>query len=266
MSYSWKTRTPTIEKFVLTIQAKINEICNHTIVGIYLHGSLTMGGFNPGRSDIDILVVTNEPVSGITKKKLAQLFVFHSNSPYPIEISFLNTNQLQKWQHPCPFDFHYSEYWRERYESDLDKGTAKFINDAIHVDPDLAAHITVLNHRGICMEGKPIAEVFPSIPKEDYISSIMGDFEDCLENIVADPIYCILNMLRVYWYLKDGVISSKQEAGEWGMEILPTELKITIQKIVNDYSSRTDISRIHETELLRIKNYVIGEMKKLTIT
>jgi predicted nucleotidyltransferase len=266
MSYSWETRTPKLEKFVLTLQAEINEICNRNIVGIYLHGSLVMGGFNPKRSDIDMLVVTNELVLGETKRRLTQLFLSLSNSPYPVEISILNKGQLQNWQHPCPFDFHYSEYWRERYEEDLNKSSFVYLNNEIHVDPDLAAHITILNHRGICISGKPIPEVFPSIPKVDYISSIMGDFEDCLESIVEDPVYCSLNLLRVYRYLKDGVISSKQEAGEWGMKILPAELKITIQKMVNEYSSRTDISRIHKNELLGIKNYVIGEMKKLNIT
>ena len=36
------------------------------LIGVYLHGSLAMGAFHPGRSDIDILAVCAEPftVSG----------------------------------------------------------------------------------------------------------------------------------------------------------------------------------------------------------
>lgn len=132
------------------------------------------------------------------KKQLASLLVNYSNRPFPIEISFLNVEQLKDWQHPSPFDFHYSESWRERYESDLLKGTNRYINEEINTDPDLAAHIKVTYERGICLEGKPIADTFPEIPDTDYTDSIMGDYQECLTNIVKNPVYCSLNMIRVY--------------------------------------------------------------------
>src|SRR5690606_14807874 len=110
MSYSWENCTPEIKEFVLTLQGEIKEVCNRNIIGIYLHGSLAMGGFNPNKSDIDILVVTKEPVFEKTKRRLAQLFLTRSNSPFPIEVSFMNISVLQNWQHPCPYDFHYSEH------------------------------------------------------------------------------------------------------------------------------------------------------------
>jgi hypothetical protein len=43
------------------------------------------------------------------------------------------------------------------------------------------------------------------------------------------PIYGTLNLIRVFWYLKEGVISSKQEAGYWVLLTLPKELSITIR-------------------------------------
>jgi len=263
MSYSWENCTPEIKEFVLTLQGEIKEVCNRNIIGIYLHGSLAMGGFNPNKSDIDILVVTKEPVFEKTKRRLAQLFLASSNSPFPIEISFLNMSVLHNWQHPCPYDFHYSEHWRERYVDELRKGTTEIINDAINVDPDLAAHITIMNHRGICLDGEPIIEVFPSVPKKDYVSSIMEDYEDCLKNIVNDPIYCSLNLLRVLLYLKEGVISSKQEAGKRGLEILPIELKTTIRKVVDDYSGKTETGRYDSEELHIYKNYINTEIQEL---
>ena len=87
-----------------------------------------------------------------------------SNSPYPVEISFLNYEQLKTWQHHCPFEFHYSEFCRERIEYDLLSGTFKFMHGNIRTDADLAAHITIIKKRGICINGKPIREVFPLIP------------------------------------------------------------------------------------------------------
>jgi hypothetical protein len=263
MSYSWETCTPNIKEFVRTVQADIKEVCNRNFIGIYLHGSLAMGGFNPNMSDIDILVVTKKPVSEENKRRLAQLFLSRSNAPFPIEVSFLNMNLLHNWQHPCAYDFHYSEYWRERYVDELRKGTTEIINEAINLDPDLAAHITIMNHRGICLDGEPIGEVFPSVPKTDYVSSIMEDYEDCLKNIVNDPIYCSLNLLRVFWYLRDGVISSKQEAGEWGIMILPPEMKGIVQRILDDYSGITDRSKFDVEELHVLRDYILDEVNRL---
>lgn len=262
MAYNWKTCSSDVKKFIFYLQNVITEVINDNLIGIYIHGSLAMGGFNPNSSDIDVLVVTNKSITVENKRKLAQFLLIYSNSPFPIEISFLNLEHLQNWQHPCPFDFHYSEFWRERYENDLLKGTFKFLNGNINTDIDLAAHITITNHRGICLEGTPINKVFPLVPQSDYISSIIADFQECLENIEDNPIYCTLNLIRVFWYLKEGVISSKQEAGSWGLLTLPKELSSTIKKVVDSYANEND-NDFENHELLLLRNYISDKVQKL---
>ncbi|MEW9676394.1 aminoglycoside adenylyltransferase domain-containing protein [Lentibacillus sp. L22] len=104
----------------------------------------------------------------------------------------------------------------------------------------MAAHVTITNHRGICVVGDPIGKVFPLVPRSNYISSIVGDFQDCLQSIEDEPVYCSLNMIRVYWYLKEGVISSKLEAGNWGLKTLPQDLRIIVRKVVDIYTDKKD--------------------------
>src|SRR5688572_5990952 len=87
------------------------------LIGVYLHGSLATGCFNPLRSDIDILVVTRQKMTVETKRELARLLLEISRQPAPIEISFLTFDDLHPWRHPTPYDFHYSEDWREKFES-----------------------------------------------------------------------------------------------------------------------------------------------------
>ncbi|QDP41144.1 aminoglycoside adenylyltransferase domain-containing protein [Radiobacillus deserti] len=255
MPYDWKTCPKEIHTFVYHLINGIMDITDDCI-GFYLHGSLAMGGFNPTRSDIDILVVTNKSMSVHTKRKLATLFLMQSNSPYPVEISFLNENQLVKWVHPCPFEFHYSEFWRERYEQELLHNTKKDLNNAIQTDGDLAAHIMIMNERGVCLMGKPINEVFPVVPQSDYLSSILSDYKDCVKNMEEDPVYSILNMIRVYRYLKEGKISSKQEAGIWALSSFPKELSETIKKVMACYSDEKDIYSFTRNELKQIENYL----------
>src|SRR5579871_2778969 len=92
------------------------------LVGVYLHGSLAMGCFNPNRSDVDLLVVTSAGMGAQTKRCIANLLLRSSGQPRPIEISFLYRDQLVPWTYPTPFDFHYSEDWRHCYEADLANG------------------------------------------------------------------------------------------------------------------------------------------------
>ncbi|QIW22147.1 aminoglycoside adenylyltransferase domain-containing protein [Bacillus thuringiensis] len=263
MTYNWQNCSSDIKGFVFHLLCETKEIIKDDIIGFYVHGSLAMGGFNPKSSDIDVLVVTNNSMAIETKRKLTQLFLTCSNDPFPLEISFLNKEQLETWKHPCPFDFHYSEFWRKRYEEELSKGTNKYLNGEIKTDSDLAAHITITTHRGICIEGKPIVEVFPLVPRSHYISSIMGDFQECLENIEEDPIYCTLNLIRVFWYLKERIISSKQEAGNWGIASFPKEMSFTIQEVVNSYTNEKDIYIFETDELLSLRNYIYSNVQEL---
>ena len=252
-----------IKDVIFSLEKKIAEIIKDDLIGFYIHGSLAMGGFNANSSDIDILVVTNDSMTVETKRELAKFFLTYSQSPYPVEITILNKEQLNEWQHPCPYDFHFSEFWRERYVADLLNGTDKFLNGRVDTDADLAAHITITNYRGVCVKGKPINEVFPQVPASDYLLSIMGDFKECLENIEEDPIYCTLNMIRVYMYLQEGVISSKLEAGKWGRSTFSKEMKNTIKKVVECYTNDKNRYNFEKGELVLLKNYLSGQVQRL---
>ncbi|SIT91958.1 aminoglycoside adenylyltransferase domain-containing protein [Edaphobacillus lindanitolerans] len=254
--------TSEAKKPLLNLQKEISRIINDDLIGVYLHGSLALGGFNPDASDIDAIAVTRSTLTTETKEKLARTFLRTSNSPFPLEIHFLNARQLTQWQHPCPFDFHFSEFWREQYTDDLLTGTKDFLN-GIAADADLAAHITILNHSGICLTGKPINEVFPSVPQSDYLSAIMNDYRDCLENIHAEPVYSTLNLIRVLRYLKDGKIASKAEAGSWGLSALPEDLRLTLKKVTTCYATNDAAHRFGKQELERMKNYLSDRVRAL---
>ncbi|WP_144512953.1 aminoglycoside adenylyltransferase domain-containing protein [Bacillus sp. FJAT-22090] len=216
MVYNWENSSAEVNMFVHHLLDSTKDILDDKLIGFYIHGSLAMGGFNPSKSDIDILVVTTDSLSMEIKKRLLKLFLECSNNPFPAEVTFLNEGQLKEWKYPTPFDFHYSEHWRKKYEEG-----AAFVSDMPKEDPDLAAHITIVNHRGICLWGRSIDKVFPAVPKSHYLASILFDYEDCLKNIELNPVYCTLNLVRVYCYLKEEKITSKQEAGKWGLSHLP---------------------------------------------
>lgn len=99
-----------VQPFLDNLLAEIKQITGNQFVGCYLHGSLAMGSFQPGNSDIDLLVVLNKALSTQQKQRLAALFLSQSKHPYPVEVSFLLASKLKEEKHPFSYLFHYSEY------------------------------------------------------------------------------------------------------------------------------------------------------------
>ncbi len=205
---------------VTGLQAGIQTIIPDKLVGIYLHGSLALGCFNPRHSDLDLLVVTKRGLTSAEKRQAIALLLQQSKTPHPVEISFLRRSDLRPWRYPTPFDLHYGEDWRDRFTRDLASGAWRHWNargQPRRRDPDLAAHVTVLRARGRVLLGPPIAEVFPTVRREHYLASIRSDLVWARERLAENPVYAILNSCRVYSYAREGRIASKAEGGEWAL-------------------------------------------------
>ena len=127
--YAWTNCSIVIRTQVNILLDALREILGENLVGIHLHGSLAMGCFNPDRSDLDLLIVTSYGMTVETKRRVVELLLHSSMAPSPIEISFLVEHEIHPFQHPLPFDLHYSESWREKYRRELSNGDWMKWND-----------------------------------------------------------------------------------------------------------------------------------------
>ncbi|MFN8439718.1 MAG: GNAT family N-acetyltransferase [Caldilineaceae bacterium] len=265
--YHWQICPAVIHQQVTGFVDQIKQLLGNDLVGAYLHGSMSFGCFNPNRSDIDLLVVTEQLMSTPTKRSIAELLLATSNHPSPFEISFLTRSQLQPWQHPTPFDFHYSEAWREKTSQELASGTWQAWqpnNTTVTGDIDLAGHITVINERGIVLAGAAIADVFPAVPPADYRDSILNDVESALAEIEKNPVYTILNTCRTLGWLQDSKIRSKDTGGIWALQHLPTELQPTVRQALETYRS-PEVNTSGEftaQELQSFATYSLAQLQK----
>lgn len=82
-------------------------------------------------------------------------------------------------------------------------------------DKDLAAHFQVIRTVGYPIYGKAVCDVFSEVPEEYYLDSILGDIQNAKEDIVDNPLYTVLNLCRVWAYLKEGKILSKKDGALW---------------------------------------------------
>jgi streptomycin 3"-adenylyltransferase len=219
--YGWENCPDATRQQMIYFLDNLVSRLGDNLTGVYLHGSLAMGCFNPARSDIDLLVIT-QSVLADSAQDIVRLVLDCSGNPHPFELSFVQDSYLHPWQYPTPFNFHFSEDWREKTVHLLDTHQwFSWAGSQASTDPDLAAHITITRARGICLVGKPIAEVFPEVPRTEYLDSILGDFDFARERINDNPVYAVLNFCRMYGYVLEGRIDSKDEAGVWALDHLP---------------------------------------------
>lgn len=238
----------------------LKDELSESLTGIYLHGSLAMGCFNPLQSDIDILVLVKENQSKDIYRKIANKLINleeELNIVKGFELSVVLEAYAIDFIYPTPFEFHYSSNHKEKYITDENYLCGGYD------DPDLAAHFVVIFNRGIVLFGNPIKEVFKSIDKRYYIDSIKSDVDRALEGITDNPVYYVLNLSRVLLYLRESIVSSKKEAGEWAINEVPIQYKNTISECLAKYENELENLNFEEKTLLNYTDYMLEEIEKL---
>lgn len=211
------------------------KILEYNLVGIYLHGSAAMECFNEKKSDIDLLVVVKNAVSDEIKRRYMDMVVeLNAFAPKKVlELSVVREKVCKPFVYPTPYELHFSVTHLEWYK----KAPSDYIARMNGLDKDLAAHFTIINHRGKCLYGEKIEDVFGGVDKEYYFDSIWNDIENAKEDIGNNPTYIVLNLCKVLAYKEEGLILSKQEGGSWGLDNIQKEYRRLIQTALDDYVS-----------------------------
>ncbi|WP_225046788.1 aminoglycoside adenylyltransferase domain-containing protein [Lacticaseibacillus kribbianus] len=190
------------------------------LVGVYLHGSWCLGGFDPRVSDLDYVMVVQH---GLTQAQKRALMAATMQDVWPLapvkglEFHVLTADAARDFHHPCRFDLHFSPLHEAAYRRD----PAAFVAGMHGTDPDLAAHLTVLRSAGQCAWGQAIAATFGPVPVADYWASVMGDVGDAPAAIAGAPVYTTLNLCRTLAFARTGSVMGKTAGGAWAAVSLP---------------------------------------------
>jgi streptomycin 3"-adenylyltransferase len=257
ISYGWEDCPESVRSTVNGILAYYRQVLGEDLTGFYLHGSLAMGCFNPKSSDIDFLAVVRRKLTVPEKKAIIDylLSINDGSSPVAPEMSIVTEDSVKKMEYPTPFELHYSNSWWERYLSgEVDWNTQKY-------DEDLVMHYLAIRWRSICLYGKAIKEMFPEIPREICLASIISDLNWIIERIKTLPAtYCILNPCRMLAFLREDKVLSKKEGGEWALANLPARFKDTISQALAIYTGAKDVDPPNPDTLRDFVEYASTEI------
>ena len=227
------------EDLLEQIYQRYREILGDNLTGIYVHGSIALGCFEWSRSDIDFIVMVKMPLHQQEKLQLLQVLedLRPQAPPKGFEMSVVLEEYCRNFVYPTPYELHFSPAWLEMYLAD----PLGLCDDKLKTDYDLAAHFTIINKAGMPFGESPaVCEVFGEVPTGDYLDSIRLDVENAVEDVKDSPVYVILNLCRVYAFVRDGLVLSKVEGGEWGIRNLHPRYRTLIEGMIRN-EGETDV-------------------------
>jgi hypothetical protein len=219
----------------------LGELLGDELVGVYLHGSLALGCFNPALSDLDVLVVTRRPVAPERPERLEALL----RRVPRLEIHFLTKGSLARWRHPAPYDLHFGSQRRL-----LGPGE----------DADLAAHVTVARRKGTALIGPAPADVFPAVPWEDYEDSLLRDLAWCRDH--GSELYAVLSPARIWATLTDRAVHSKASGAAWALERTPADFHALLERALETYRTGERHVQFEREEVARFADFVTKQLGK----
>lgn len=235
------------------------------LIGVYIHGSLCLKCFQEGTSDIDILIICKQKLSTEKKISIAKSIMNLDLKPCQLEMSAICIDDLKPWKHPTMCQFHYSDFWTEKYKDFISGKTNEcYILQHEFEDADMACHVKLTKQSGITVCGKSIEEVFPEVTEDDFWNSISNGIDEYDFNAYK-PKYFTSNILilgRILSYKKKKRILSKYEGGLWTLNYVPEKYKTIIQRALDSWYEGKEFGECKQEELDSLREYLIAEIKK----
>ena len=232
MDYEFPEKTPKPIKEILNeTLSHVHSFLKENLIGIYLCGSLAMGGYNPKSSDIDLILVVNKTLAKEQRKKIIDYLKKVSSKDNRIELSIVTEEAVQNPRYPIMVDLDFG-FWGEALENKKEK--------------EILSNLYTARRRGFCIWGKPMSRVFSRIPAQYHLRSVIEDLESRRKYLRENAdqvgydvvVFWVLGSCRILAFIREDIVLSKLEGGRWGLANLPEEYHSVIKQAILRYQGK----------------------------
>jgi streptomycin 3"-adenylyltransferase len=171
---------------------------------VVVHGSVGLGGWLPGQSDVDLLVIVPQaPAPGPLAAFAESVAELTGPTGPPVELSVIEQTLAARPQAPWPF---------------LVQVAGRRIVPA-GVDSNLALHLAVARAVGIAVRGPDPAGLIGEVPRPVLRGQLVDELEWALHRGSEHDV--VLNACRALAYQEREVLLSKQDGATWARFRLP---------------------------------------------
>lgn len=199
----------------------VNQARPGLLEGLYLHGSVALGAFNPRLSDIDVIVITSRRC---TPSDIDALDSVHhtlaQRYPHPqLEGSYLQWQDLGRFEDTMPPHPHV-------HDNILHPSGYHDINPVTW---------WILKHHGIAVVGPPPDRLDIHVDWNNLIASMHHNMNSYWARFTTDPRrmawlltdygvqWTVLGVLRQFYTFREHAITSKEGAGSYGLAHTPKQ-------------------------------------------
>lgn len=212
------TPYPEISAVLAALLDGVRTVLGPNLAGLYLHGSLAAGGFDPDSSDIDVVAATTAPLSAAAFAALAAMHTRLRAGAGPwaarLEGSYIPLSALRRYD---PADAVHA-----RLSTD-----GRFAFEPHEGDGPILRH--VLRANGIALAGPAPHTLIEPVTPDDLRHATRAILVEWWQPQLADPhrlyrrdyaAYAVLTMCRALYTLEHGAVAPKPDAARWALTIL----------------------------------------------
>ncbi|HET7480388.1 MAG TPA: aminoglycoside adenylyltransferase domain-containing protein [Rubrobacteraceae bacterium] len=197
-----------VADFAAAVTRGAGEVLGDNLHAAYLSGSVALGGYVPGQSDIDIMAVCRHPLPDERKRKLADA-VSHVADTCPtrgLEFVLYSRGAVATPSRSPRFEINLNAGPEMPYHLSLDPASEPshwFVLD-----------VSIAREHGLRLAGPPSHEVFAPIPRSWLLDALEDSLVWHAEHETLTH-YSVLNACRAWRFAEEGVWSSKEAGAKW---------------------------------------------------
>ena len=208
---------PDVNAVLNMLLADVQTVLGEHFIGMYLYGSLSSGDFDPERSDIDFVVVTDELLPDET---IAALRVMYAR--------ILDSGL--KWAAKLEGVF-VPRYIIRRHDPNHPRCTG--INEgqfgAGRLQSDWVIQRHIIREQGVILAGPDPHTLIDPVGPDDLRGAVRAGLYEWWKPMLDDPswlrdveyqAFAVLTMCRALYTLEHGAIASKPVSARWALETL----------------------------------------------
>jgi hypothetical protein len=191
---------------------RVTEVLARTLggdlVGVYFVGSVALGGYVPGESDIDIAAVSSAALTDPQRQSVASAVVEASAVCPARGMEFTLYRREIAGSRPAGADF------------EVNANAGPRMPTAVHMDATVEPGVwyvldrAIAHQSGVAISGPPARRIFADVPRSTLLEAMYESMAWHRAHEKATP-YSVLNACRAWRFAAVDVLGSKLEGAAW---------------------------------------------------
>lgn len=222
---------PVLDALLTAFTAELDRRLPDFVQGLYLHGSIALGTFNPRSSDVDFVALTSRAAAPADFDHLRAIHqqLAAAYPQWPLEGSYFRAAEIGDCQHPLSPYPHY-------HDNRLELST--------RIDQHCVTW-WMLHHHGITLKGTPAQQLALTVDFGMLIAGMKHNLNTYWRGFTTQPSrmawllsdygiqWAVLGVLRQYYTFVERDITSKTGAGDYALTRLPARWQRIIREAIN---------------------------------